>query len=125
MTKEELVKSWFTYRGGTNVTNDQLQAIDWAWEVLRGSCCQMGKNSQMPCKFRAKQLKDGKWIVGWFVMHHIPITDRHDNLKGYEEVPMLFNDDEGERNKGGYWHTIDQTTLEQVPQEQKINFLGL
>lgn len=122
MTKEELIKSWVAYRGEANVTNDQLQAIKWAWETLR---CSRQKNSQMPCRFRAKQVKDGKWIVGWFVMHHIAKTDRHDNLKGYEEVPMLFNDDEGERNKGGYWHTIDQTTLEQVPQEQKINFLDL
>lgn len=124
MTKEELIKSWVAYRGEGNVTNEQLQAIKWAWEALRGTY-QMGKNSQMPCRYRAKQVKDGKWIVGWFVMHHFQITDRHDNLKGYEEVPMLFNDDEGERNKGGYWHTIDQTTLQQVPQEQKINFLDL
>ena len=40
MTREELIESWVGYRGEANVTNDQLQAIKWAWETLRGSCCQ-------------------------------------------------------------------------------------
>lgn len=40
MTKEELIKSWVDYHGEANVTNDQLQAIKWAWETLRCSCCQ-------------------------------------------------------------------------------------
>lgn len=40
MTQEELIKAWVAYRGEANVTSDQLQAIKWAWETLRGSCCQ-------------------------------------------------------------------------------------
>lgn len=35
MTKEELIKAWVAYRGEANVTNDQLQAIKWAWETLQ------------------------------------------------------------------------------------------
>lgn len=114
MTREELIKSWVDYRGEANVTTDQLQAIKWAWETLRG------KNSQMPCRCRAKQVKDGKWIVGWFVMHHIAKTDRHDNLEGYEEVPMLFNDAPGVRDKGTYWHAIDPSTLEVIKEQLSL-----
>lgn len=50
MTREELIKAWVCYRGEANVTNDQLQAIKWAWEYLRGSCCQRGKDSQVEIK---------------------------------------------------------------------------
>lgn len=35
MTIEELIKAWVGYRGEANVTNEQLQAIKWAWETLQ------------------------------------------------------------------------------------------
>lgn len=119
MTQEELIKSWVAYRGEANVTTDQLQAIKWAWETLRGTC-QIGKNTQMPCRYRAKQLGDGQWVEGWYVLHHFPLTDSHNNVIDYEEVPMLFNDAPGVRDKGTYWHAIDPSTLEVIKEQLSL-----
>ena len=67
-----------------------------------------------PTKFRAKRASDGQWVEGWYALHHIPATDNHDQLIGYDVVPMLFNDDPGQRGKGSFWHTIDPDTLQEV-----------
>ena len=67
-----------------------------------------------PKKYRAKDLK-GRTVVGWFAMTHIPHFDREGNkLEGYDEAPMIFNDEPGNRQSGGYWHKIQMDTLEEV-----------
>jgi hypothetical protein len=67
-----------------------------------------------PKKYRAKDL-NGNTVTGWFAELHIPNFDNHGNqIEGYEVVPSLFNDEQGERSKGGYWHTIVPDTLEEI-----------
>lgn len=67
-----------------------------------------------PKKYRAKDLK-GKMVEGWFVVVHIPHFDRdRHQIDGFDEVPSLFNDEPGVRNKGGFWHKINPETLEEV-----------
>lgn len=73
-----------------------------------------------PTKYRAKQIGDGQWVEGWYVLHHFPITDSHNNVIDYEEVPMLFNDAPGVRDKGTYWHAIDPSTLEVIKEQLSL-----
>lgn len=73
-----------------------------------------------PRQFRAKAVKDGRWVQGWYAMQHIHHTDNHDNLLGYDTVPSIFNDEPGKRGNGGYWTTIDPATL--VAVEEQLSF---
>ena len=72
-----------------------------------------------PKKYRAKDI-NGNTVTGWFVMLHRPIYgelyDGSQYIEDYEEIPSLFNDEQGERSKGGYWHTIVLDTLEDINQ---------
>ena len=65
-----------------------------------------------PRKFKAKHLRTGKWVSGWYVLHHIPVFDKHQvEIVGYKEVHSLFNDEPSHRKKGGFWQEIDPNTL--------------
>lgn len=73
-----------------------------------------------PRQYSAKRKSDGQWVEGWYAVHHLPLTDSHDRLIGYEEVPCLFNDAPGARS-GSYWHEIDPATLQQVPRQTELD----
>lgn len=55
----------------------------------------------------------GRVVTGWYVELHQPRLDGHDKVTGYDIVPSIFNDEE--RSNGGYWHTIDADTLQEIP----------
>ena len=68
--------------------------------------------------FRARELKTGKLIVGYYAIHHLPNFDK-DNPKeviGYSERHCIFNDLDNHSN-GSYWHDIDIKTLEMIEQK--------
>lgn len=71
-----------------------------------------------PCMYKAKDVK-GNMVTGYFVMLHIPMFDNDGGLipTSFKESPHLFNDSEGERAKGGYWHEIDMSTMEPIIQK--------
>lgn len=62
-------------------------------------------------RFRGKESETGKWIEGYYAVHHIEELDAHDKVLGYKEVHCIFNDEPGNRSKGGYWHNINPKTL--------------
>lgn len=64
-------------------------------------------------RFRGKDIKTGEWIEGFYAPLHIAMTDNHDKVTGFKEIPSIFNDESGERSKGGYWHTVDPNTVGQ------------
>lgn len=64
-------------------------------------------------RFRGKDIKTGEWIEGFYAPLHIAMTDNHDKVTGFKEIPSIFNDEPGERSKGGYWHTVDPNTVGQ------------
>jgi hypothetical protein len=74
-----------------------------------------------PRKYRAKDLQ-GKWVNGWSVELHVPHYDNDikDRVIGFDIVPHLFNDEEGERGNGGYWHTIQQDTLQEICENAQL-----
>ena len=76
---------------------------------------------ERPKKYRAKDL-NGEWVTGWYVELHLPTYDTQipDRITGYDTVPHLFNDEQGERSKGGYWHSIDISTLTQIEEQLEI-----
>ena len=65
-------------------------------------------------RFRGKGIKTGEWHEGYYAVLHIAESDNHGKHLGYRKVPSIFNDENGERSKGGYWHTIDPATLGQL-----------
>ena len=64
-------------------------------------------------KFRGKDAKTGEWRYGFYAVLHIPETNNHAELLGYKEVPSIFNDEQGERGKGGCWHEVRHDTVGQ------------
>lgn len=74
-----------------------------------------------PKRYRAKDMQ-GNCVKGWYVELHLPHYDNAipDRVVGYDIVPSLFNDEEGERSKGSYWHTIDPTTLEEIKEVTQL-----
>ena len=64
-------------------------------------------------KFRGKDAKTGEWVYGYYATLHVARKDNHDALLGYDEIPSIFNDEPGERSKGGYWHTVKPETVGQ------------
>ncbi len=75
-----------------------------------------------PKKYRAREMNSGKWVTGWYVELHSPHYDNDipDRVVGYDIIPSIFNDEEGERSNGGYWHTIDRSTLEELKEVQQL-----
>lgn len=70
-----------------------------------------------PQMYKAKDLK-GNSVTGYFVMLHMPyFTEHGERVSGYTEKPHLFNDSEGERSEGSFWHEIDISTLEPIIQK--------
>ncbi len=67
--------------------------------------------------FRAREVKTGKLIVGYFVVLHLPefAKDNPNEVVGYAEQYCIFNDTDN-RSDGGYWHEIDIDTLEMIEQ---------
>lgn len=82
--------------------------------------------NKLPKKYRAKDLNSGKWVNGWYVELHSPHYDTLINGKviGYDIIPSIFNDSEGERCCGSYWHSIDCSTLEEI-KEVQLNLFDL
>lgn len=64
-------------------------------------------------RFRGKDAKTGEWHYGYYATLHIARKDNHDVLLGYDEIPSIFNDEPGERSKGGFWHTVKPETVGQ------------
>ena len=74
----------------------------------------------IPKKYKAKD-SNGNVVTGWFVMLHIPIYGNdHQSIIGFEEIPSIFNDEQGERSKGSYWHTIILDTMEEVNEQRQL-----
>lgn len=61
-------------------------------------------------KFRGKDAMTGVWVYGYYAVLRIARKGNHDTLPGYDEVPSIFNDESGERSKGGWWYEIDPDT---------------
>lgn len=68
-----------------------------------------------PKKYQAKDVQ-GNLVTGWYVELHQPHYDNDipDRVVGFDIIPSLFNDEEGARNVGSYWHVIDPTTLQET-----------
>lgn len=67
-----------------------------------------------PRQYSARDI-NGKYVEGWYVELHSPIHGDESNpnkVTGYRPLPYIFNDEEGERGKGGYWHEIVPETLQ-------------
>ena len=64
----------------------------------------------MPKKYKARDIKTGEWVEGWYVVLNAPLINEHSELIGYEPRPSIFNDEPGNR-QGSYWHEIDPKTL--------------
>lgn len=74
------------------------------------------RDGQQRCpRFSARDLQ-GSLVTGWYVELHKPVYDPCDPVKviGYDTLPCLFNDEEGERSKGSYWHEITLGSLRKV-----------
>lgn len=67
-----------------------------------------------PIRFRGKDAKTGEWLYGYYVEQHLPEydTDQPDRITGYTNLPMLFNDEPGQRD-GCYWHEVVYNTVGQ------------
>lgn len=74
-----------------------------------------------PKRYKAKD-KNGAWVVGWYVELHLPRYDDKipERVIGYNVIPSLFNDEEGVRSKGCYWHTIDPNTMQEVNDDTQL-----
>lgn len=74
-----------------------------------------------PKKYKALDDK-GNLVTGWYVELHVPHFDNDipDRVIGYDIIPSLFNDEEGERNKGNYWHTIEPKTLQEINDNMQL-----
>ena len=64
-------------------------------------------------RFRGISMDDGKWVEGYYAVHHIAKKDNHDKLIGYEKVHCIFNDEPDNRSKGSFWHTVNPATVGQ------------
>lgn len=67
-------------------------------------------------RFRGKSVKDGNWVEGYFAVLHIPEEEVIDGVlkrTGYKEVHSIFNDEPGNRDKGGFWHDVLSATIGQ------------
>jgi uncharacterized phage protein (TIGR01671 family) len=65
-------------------------------------------------KFRGKDIKTGEWRYGFYAEHRIHNFDTAGcRAEGYTLHHAIYNDSEGERGKGGYWHEIDPETFGQ------------
>lgn len=62
-------------------------------------------------RFRAKYLKTGEWVEGYYALLHPAIEGDHGKVVGYGESHSIFNDEPGNRSNGGYWRTVDEKTL--------------
>lgn len=72
-----------------------------------------------PRKFKARHIRTGEWVTGWYAVQHIPNFDEHGmQVTGYNVVHSLFNDEPSHRSKGGYWQEIDPATL--TPLEEQL-----
>lgn len=69
--------------------------------------------------FRAREIKTGKLIVGYYAVLHLPEFDKDnpDKKVGYSEKYCIFNDTDN-RSNGSYWHDIDIDTLEMIEQTE-------
>lgn len=73
----------------------------------------MSKN-MVTIKFRGQDAKTGEWLYGYYVEQHLPEydADQPDRITGYTHLPMLFNDEPGQRD-GCYWHEVKYNTVGQ------------
>lgn len=64
-------------------------------------------------KYRGKGLNTGKWVYGYYAVHHIANTNVVDSKFAYDhdEVPSIFNDEK--KTEGGYWKAVDPSTIGQ------------
>ena len=46
---------------------------------------------------------DGKWVYGFYAVHHIAYTDNHAVLQGYTESHAIFNDEDKHKS---YWTDV-------------------
>lgn len=96
---------------------DLLEEYEQAWQDFQVEGNEIKEQVMTtPKKYRAKEEGSGKWVTGWYVELHSPHYDNDipDRVVGYDIIPSIFNDEEGERSNSGYWHTIDRSTLEEL-----------
>jgi len=76
---------------------------------------------EKPKKYKAKDMQ-GNWVTGWYTELHFPHydNDNPNKMVGYDVVPHLFNDEDGERSNGGWWCSINPDTLQEI-NEPEIN----
>lgn len=74
-----------------------------------------------PRKYKAKHIRTGEWVTGWYVLQHIPNFDEKGlQIRSYTEIHSLFNDEVSHRSKGGYWQEIDPATLSPLEMELRL-----
>lgn len=74
-------------------------------------CCSCQPCPRIPSQMRAKDLKTGEWVHGWYVQLHEAIFDEKNEFTGKFEVHhAIFNDIKD--RQGGYWTDIEPRTLE-------------
>jgi len=62
-------------------------------------------------RFKARAIKSGKMIEGYYAHHYFPKFDNHEQkVTGYDEQDSIYNDEPG-NNNGAYWVNIDPETL--------------
>lgn len=64
-------------------------------------------------RFRARSLKTGEWVEGYYAHQHLANFDADgQHIIDYTEQDAIYNDEPGNRN-GSYWVNIDPETLSQ------------
>lgn len=66
-----------------------------------------------PSRYKAQDIQ-GKVVEGYFVMLNVPIFGDHGDVIAFRQVPHIFNDSPGVREKGCYWHEIRFDTLREI-----------
>lgn len=62
-----------------------------------------------PIRFKAKDIRTGEWVDGYYAIQHIVINDDF-GIRDFKEDHTIFNDEPGTRS-GCYWRSINPATL--------------
>ena len=64
-------------------------------------------------KFKAKHLKSGEWVYGYFVHYYVLDEVNGDySMKGvFTSVPTIFNNSPEQRAQENHWRMVDEDTV--------------